>query len=121
MGRSGVRPKRFFSTDGASAGGTMTLAITGPEVAASALRQNSPQQLGLLISRELRGIAMVLMRGAPVHAMIHCVGIGEAMHSVAAVSEGHHRGRRDEAKRGESRGRHRYAEPKSGAELLQHG
>jgi hypothetical protein len=65
-------------------------------------------------------IAMMLLR-VPIHTVIHGIGMGEAMYGIAAVAEGHHRGRRDKAKRGERRGRHRYAEPKPGAELLQHG
>ena len=66
-------------------------------------------------------IALILSRGPSVHAVIDGIGIRKAMQSVVAVTEGHDRRRRDKAKRGVRRGRHRYPEPKPGAELLQHG
>ena len=66
-------------------------------------------------------IAVALMRDAPKHAVPYRIAMGEAVQGVAAMAEGHHRGRRDKAKCGERRGGNRYAEPKPGAELLQHG
>ena len=64
---------------------------------------------------------MILSRGPSVHAVIDGIGIRKAMQSVVAVTEGHDRRRRHEAKGGESGDHNRHAEPKPGAELLQHG
>ena len=63
-------------------------------------------------------IAMIVSRGPSVHAVIDGIAISKAMHSVVAVTEGHDRRRRHEAKGGESGDHNRHAEAKPRAELL---
>jgi hypothetical protein len=58
---------------------------------------------------------------AAMHAVIHGVGISEAMGCLAAMAESHDRRRRHEAKCGENSDHHRHPEGKSGAERFQHG
>ena len=63
-------------------------------------------------------IAMIPSRCLTVHPVIHGIGIRKAMHSVVAVTEGHDRRRRHEAKGGESGDHNRHAEAKPRAEIL---
>jgi hypothetical protein len=61
---------------------------------------------------------MILSRGSSVHPVIDGLGISKAMHSVVAVTEGHNRRRRHEAKCGESGDHNCHAEARPRAELL---
>ena len=62
--------------------------------------------------------AMVSIFGASVHAVAHRVGMSEALHGMAAVAEGHHGRRRQEAKNSEGGKSDCHAEAKPPAELL---
>jgi hypothetical protein len=69
-------------------------------------------------------VAMLRLAGivaAEAHAVIPDVGIGEAMHGVIAMTEGHRRGRRHQAQRREERQTHRYAETWPRAQRCKHG
>jgi hypothetical protein len=71
--------------------------------------------------RQRSVIAVMLLRKPAMHAVIHSVRMGEAMHSVLAMAKGHDRRRRHEAKGGKGGDHYRHADAKPGAELLQHG
>jgi len=65
-------------------------------------------------------VAVVSLGAAAMHAVIHDVGVGEAMHSVAALAEGQDRRRGHEAKGRKHGDHHRRAEAKPGAECPQY-
>jgi hypothetical protein len=56
--------------------------------------------------RRFSVIAVVILGTAAMHVVIYGIGISEAVDGVAAVAEGHDRGRCHEAKRGESGDHH---------------
>ncbi len=65
----------------------------------------------------LAAITMVLVPRATMHVVIGGIAMGEALHNVAAMAEGHHRRRRHEAKDGKAGNHDRHAEAKPGAEF----
>ena len=66
-------------------------------------------------------ISVMLLRRPAMHAVIRDVGIGEAVHSLAAMAEGDGRRRRNQTEGGEYGNCHSHTEAKPSAELLQHG
>jgi hypothetical protein len=74
-----------------------------------------------MIAGQLSMTAVVLVLGAHMPTVIHGVAMGQALHGVAAMAEGHHGGRRDKAKCGEGGKQNRHTKEKPAAEHLQHG
>jgi hypothetical protein len=61
-------------------------------------------------------VAVMVLHAAAVHAVIHGIGIGEAMQGISAMAEGQDSGRRHEAKGSENGNHHRCAKAKPGTE-----
>ena len=73
-----------------------------------------------MVRRRLALIAVMGVGPTIMHPMIGEIGFGEAMHGLAAVTEGHDRWRRGEAKRGKDGECHRHPESWPRAKRLQH-
>ena len=66
-------------------------------------------------------IAVTRRGSTAMHGVIGNVGVGETMRGIAAMTEGHDRRRRYQAKGGKDGNCHRDAEPKPDPKRFQHG